>query len=112
MFVGLYSWKVKEGMEKKFVEDWKYLTDIIYRCHGSLGARLHKGHDGIYYAYAAWPSREASDEFWQNYLLNEEVKQKKLWQGCVEKIFPDLTMECISDLLHDEPYQTKNSKED
>jgi hypothetical protein len=59
MLIALYEFKVKEGMNAQFEENWALFTDAIYRCRGSLGSRLHttKTKD-TYVAYAQWPSED------------------------------------------------------
>ena len=59
MFVAVYRFVVHPGTESAFEAAWRALTDLIYRHQGSLGSRLHRGEDGVYVAYAQWPSREA-----------------------------------------------------
>ncbi|HJR72257.1 MAG TPA: antibiotic biosynthesis monooxygenase [Luteimonas sp.] len=55
----LYRWRVKPGMEAYFVEAWTRRTDALLARGGSLGSRLHRGDDGLWYGYAVWPSAEA-----------------------------------------------------
>ena len=62
MFVVLYRSKVKPGMEQQFEQGWRHLTIAIREQCGSYGSRLHRGDDGIYYAYAMWPSSQARDD--------------------------------------------------
>lgn len=54
----LYRWRVRQGMEDKFVEAWAEGTRVIHERCGSYGARLHKGADGLYWSYALWPDEE------------------------------------------------------
>ena len=34
------------------------MTEALRVTGGSLGSRLHRGSDGIWYGYAQWPSEE------------------------------------------------------
>jgi quinol monooxygenase YgiN len=61
MFIALYRWRVKEGQEKNFLEDWHRRTEEIYQHCGSLGSRLHRAEDGVWVAYAQWPDRRTYD---------------------------------------------------
>ena len=55
MFVVLYRWRIKSGHEAQFVDAWGQATrELLLR--GSLGSRLHRGDDGLWYGYAQWPS--------------------------------------------------------
>ncbi len=58
MFVAIYCWRVKPGMEDQFREGWRRVTETFYRDHGSLGSRLHRNFDGTWFAYAQWPDRK------------------------------------------------------
>ena len=57
-FAVLYRWRVRAGMGPSFVAAWSRLTNAL-RQKGSLGSRLHRGPDGIWYAYAQWPTEDA-----------------------------------------------------
>jgi quinol monooxygenase YgiN len=58
MFVVVYRWKLKEGMDERFREGWRRATDAIIEKYGALGSRLHKAEDGSWLAYAQWPDKE------------------------------------------------------
>ena len=47
-------------MEAQLVEGWTRRTEVLL-AHGSLGSRLHRGDDGLWYGYAVWPSLEARE---------------------------------------------------
>ena len=57
-FVVLYRWKIAPAAEAAFVSGWTKTTERMHRDHVSLGSRLHRGDDGLWYAYAQWPSEE------------------------------------------------------
>ena len=58
MFVAIYCWRIKPGMEDQFREGWRRVTEAFYHHHGSLGSRLHRNFDGTWFAYAQWPDRK------------------------------------------------------
>lgn len=58
LFSAVYKFTVKPGHEERFRDAWRRLTEAIYARHGSLGSRLHRGQDGVWFAYAQWPSRQ------------------------------------------------------
>jgi Antibiotic biosynthesis monooxygenase len=58
VFVAVYCWRMKPGMEEQFREGWRRVTETLYRHQGSLGSRLHRNFDGTWVAYAQWPDRK------------------------------------------------------
>lgn len=64
----LLEFEVKKGFEDKFLKAWDETTEIIYRNFGSLGSRLHCEEEGLYVAYAQWPSIEVyeSEQHWSD----------------------------------------------
>ena len=50
-FTVLYRWKLRPGSEDVCVEAWTAATRRLLSA-GSLGSRLHRGNDGIWYSYA------------------------------------------------------------
>ena len=54
----LYRWRLHPGREQEFEHAWATVTRHLHAHHGSFGSRLHRGDDGLWYAYAAWPSLE------------------------------------------------------
>lgn len=56
-----YRWRVRVEREADFIAAWSTITDYLKRDRGSLGARLHRGHDGIWYSYAQWPTAAVRD---------------------------------------------------
>jgi heme-degrading monooxygenase HmoA len=60
-FVILYRWRLHPGTEDAFIQGWSRLSDLL-RSRGSLGSRLHRGSDGLWYSYAQWPSAQARED--------------------------------------------------
>jgi hypothetical protein len=58
MFIVLYRWKIKPGRESQFISAWSEVTAYYLENLDSLGSRLHRGSDGLFYAYAQWKSAE------------------------------------------------------
>ncbi|MCO6510262.1 MAG: antibiotic biosynthesis monooxygenase [Aridibacter famidurans] len=95
-FTVLYRWKLREGFETKFVEAWTEVTEYHLANSGSCGSLLHKGDDGIWYAYAQWPSAEAR----QNAFSGDELKgAAEVMAKCVEERFPEIVLSVESDRL-------------
>lgn len=55
----LYRFRVDPAREAEFVDAWTAITLLLRAQRGGLGSRLHRGDDGLWYAYAQWPSAEA-----------------------------------------------------
>jgi heme-degrading monooxygenase HmoA len=99
MFTLIYRWYVHPGRERHFVDAWLRMTEIIREREGSLGSRLHIVEDGLYVAYAQWPSRqawEASDEIEQT---EEAIHLRRVINESAIRLKPDIRMEVIHDLL-------------
>ena len=58
-FCVLYRARVHPEKEAKYVTAWSRLTMRLRAERGALGSRLHRGNDGLWYAYAQWPSADA-----------------------------------------------------
>ena len=94
MFIAIYRWKIKPGMEKQFQESWHTRTETIYRECGSLGSRLHLMEDGTWLAYAQWPGKEK----WESVPKNEDDARRKMTE-CIATDYPALFMTVVDDLL-------------
>jgi len=66
MFIVLYRWRIKPNYEKQFVESWSEITEYFVKNFGALGSRLHRGDDGIWYAYAQWLSAQQRKQAFEN----------------------------------------------
>jgi hypothetical protein len=61
MYCIVYRFKLIEptqATEARFVETWSGITDYLKRECNAHGSRLHQGEDGVFFAYAQWPSLE------------------------------------------------------
>ena len=94
-FVALYSWKLKPGSESQFVDSWTKVTESLLEC-GSFGSRLHQGANGIWYAYAQWPSSAARDDA---FTKKKDLPDSFKMADAVLEQFPAIFMEPVSDLL-------------
>ena len=99
MYIALYEFKVHAGLEEQFEKNWHIVTEAIYRHRGSLGSRLHKSSDGIYIAYAQWPSEKQYNA--DIPLSNDIMPFHKLMKDACENISTLRTMTVTDDLLKD-----------
>lgn len=96
-FAVIYRWKLKEGREDSFRQGWEMVTLDIKEMRGGLGSRLHQAEDGIWYAYAQWPSRESWEKSQDRGPVNEEASA--LMAEAVEKSFDPIPLKPVRDLL-------------
>jgi hypothetical protein len=61
-FAVIYRFRIAPHAEDAFIDAWSRLTELIRDHRGGRGSRLHRGDDGIFYAYAQWPDRPS----WQS----------------------------------------------
>lgn len=95
-FVVLYRWKLKKGKEAGFTQAWQQVTRHFLKNCGSLGSRLHRGDDGLFYAYAMWPSREARDNAFSTESLERAALVMR--ESAIERL-PDVELDILADLI-------------
>ncbi|MEO6590504.1 MAG: antibiotic biosynthesis monooxygenase [Pyrinomonadaceae bacterium] len=96
----IYRWRIKPEMEDQFVENWAAVTKFYIENLGGSGSRLHRGEDGLFYAYAQWKSAAARDKAFQN--VSEMPERFKMREAILETL-PEIRLESISDLLQFTP---------
>jgi hypothetical protein len=96
MFIVLYRWRTKEGMEDQLIENWSKVTEYYLEKFGALGSRLHKGNDGIWYAYAQWNSAEHRDKA---FVERESLVARDKMREAIEEFLPEILLETVSDFL-------------
>ena len=100
MFIVLYRWRIKTGLEAQFKENWSAITRYYVENCGSLGSRLHHGTDGIYYSYAQWPSSLARE----NAILDVQLELARLhMKETIEEYLPEVILEVVDDHLKPPP---------
>lgn len=57
-FCIMYRFKVRPAREADFQSAWGRLTEAYKRDRGGLGSRLHRAEDGLWVAYAQWPTKQ------------------------------------------------------
>lgn len=96
MFIVFYRWRIKNGLERQFIAAWSEITSYIRENYNSLGSRLHRGNDGIFYAYAQWYSEEQRE---RAFSAMPELAVRKSMREAIEESLPEITLECVSDYL-------------
>lgn len=96
MFCVIYRWRIKPGLEKQFIENWAAVTRFYIEHRGGLGSRLHRGEDGLYYAYAQWNSPEAREKAFED--IPEMAERVKMRDAILETL-PEIRLKAIEDFL-------------
>jgi hypothetical protein len=97
MFIVLYRWRLHPAMEESFVAAWSRVTQLLRSERGSLGSRLHKGSDGLWYGYAQWPSAKAREEAFE--LGSLDSAASAAMEAAVAERFPEISLEPVADFL-------------
>ena len=100
MFIAVYRWKVKSGLEDQFREAWRRGTVAIHRRHGSFGSRLHRTRGGDFVGYAQWPSEQLWQQVFDAGFPHDDKEAARLFRDAIETSHgPELLMEVTDDLL-------------
>lgn len=96
-FVVLYRWRIRPGFEDQFAQGWERISLAYKRHRGALGARLHRGEDGIWYSYAVWPTQQArADAFAAG---SPDPPASALVNEATEEYLGEVILNVVSDLL-------------
>jgi heme-degrading monooxygenase HmoA len=96
MFVAVYRWRLKHGLEEQFREAWHRTTMVAREQCGSLGSALFRAQDGSWVAIARWPDREARTRCFERGAL--DTKAHQLMREAILEKFEDLELESSDDL--------------
>jgi heme-degrading monooxygenase HmoA len=97
-FAVLYRWRLHPGTEESFIQAWSRVSELL-RQRGSLGSRLHKGADGLWYSYAQWPSAQARDDAFA--LGSADPEASEMMRAAISERLPEIVLTPVADyLLH------------
>lgn len=96
-FTVLYRWRLHNGKEDDFVAAWSRITELLRAERGSLGSRLHRGPDGLWYGYAQWPSARAREEAFAGPLIDADATRRM--REAIAESLPEQVLESVSDFL-------------
>ncbi|GAB2540911.1 antibiotic biosynthesis monooxygenase family protein [Rhodanobacter koreensis] len=96
-FCAIYRWRLHPGAEQTFIQAWSRITRLLVTERGSLGSRLHRGPDNLWYSYTQWPSAEAKTEGLARPSVDPEA-WRQLRESIAESL-PELILEPVSDFL-------------
>ena len=94
--VVLYRWRLNPGSEASFTEAWSRITLSLRRDAGSLGSRLHRGSDGLWYGYAQWPDDTARQRAFAQSL---DPKAGAQMRAAIAESLPEVLLTPVSDFL-------------
>lgn len=95
-FIVLYRWRLHPGTEDAFIQGWSRITELL-RSRGSLGSRLHRGSDGLWYSYAQWPSAQTRTEIFALGSLDEAASAQM--KSAVAESFPEIELAPVVDYI-------------
>lgn len=95
-FVVMYRWRLHPEMETQFVEAWARVTERLRVPGGSLGSRLHRGSDGVWYGYAQWPSDAVRQAAFSAPGGESDWEQM---DAAITERFPEILLESVADYL-------------
>ena len=96
MLTFLYRWRIKPGKEAQFIEAWSEITAFYRENFDSLGSRLHRGDDGLFYGYAQWKSAEQRENAFAGSPKSDAGAKMR---EAIEESFPEVRLEILSDYL-------------
>ena len=62
-----------------------------------MGSRLHRGPEGVWYAYAQWPSAEARTSAFSSGPVDAEAEQRM--QEAIAERLPEIILEPVANYL-------------
>lgn len=96
-FCVLYRMRVHPDREARYIAAWSRLTSLIRSQRGGLGSRLHKGADGIWYAYAQWPSAQARTDAFARPSVDPAAQADMA--DCIVEYLPEILLDPVEDQL-------------
>jgi len=96
-FAVLYRWRLHEGAEEAFVAAWSRISERLLAERGSLGSRLHRGQDGLWYSYAQWPSAAARERAFAGGSVDPEASGQM--RAAIAETLPEIVLQPVSDCM-------------
>lgn len=96
-FVVLYRWRLHPGTEASFIAAWSRVSALLLSDRGSLGSRLHRAADGLWYSYAQWPSAQARRD--ASALGPVDAQAAEAMEQAIAERFPEILLESVADFM-------------
>jgi hypothetical protein len=84
--------------EARFIETWSGITEYLKRECDALGSRLHQGDNGVFFAYAQWPSKTVFEASAAHTPKLEFVEMRLDWADLCEPSEVIFAGELLADL--------------
>ena len=97
--LSLYRWRLRPGAESAFVAAWTDATRELLHA-GSLGSRLHRGDDGLWYGDAQWPD---GDRRAAAFATSGASPAGARLRDCIAETLPSVTLTAVADDLRPLP---------
>ena len=94
--VVLYRWRLHPGLETSFINAWSRVTAALREHCGSLGSRLHRGSDGLWYGYAQWPDAATRQQAFAGAVDSAAHAQMR---AAIAEDFPEVVLSPVADFL-------------
>lgn len=95
-FAVLYRWRLHPGSEASFVKAWSRVSELLLK-RGSLGSRLHRGADGLWYSYAQWPSAEVRSQAFEAGSVDPDATRQM--HAAILEALPEIVLESLADFM-------------
>lgn len=96
-FIVLYRWRLYLEQEASFIAAWSNVTVRLRAERGALGSRLHRGEDGLWYAYAMWPNASARAASFALGSVDREASEAM--RAAIAETLPEVILEVVADYL-------------
>jgi heme-degrading monooxygenase HmoA len=96
-FAVLYRWRLHESAEASFIQAWSRVSALLLSERGSLGSRLHRGSDGLWYSYAQWPSAEAREQAFARGSVDADASCQM--REALAESLPEIVLESVADVM-------------
>ncbi len=93
----LYRFRVDPDREDQFMAAWATITIRLRVERGALGSRLHRGPDGLWFAYAQWPSAEARAAAFAGPPIDEAARDQM--RAAVVESLSEIVLDPVADYL-------------
>ncbi|MGB3457054.1 MAG: hypothetical protein WBG08_08965 [Litorimonas sp.] len=101
MYCIVYRFRLSDptpATETRFIKTWGAITDYLKRECDALGSRLHQDADGVFFAYAQWPSQTVFEASAAHEPALEFVELRLDWADLCEPTEVVFAGEMLSDL--------------